>query len=471
MRRFRTYIGIYIVFAIQILASDLSYCQEANDVEIERVIAEAESYIGNNSLKLDSIGSELYKLAEESGNIKAKAIAMNYDGISSAMQGDLGPALEGFQEAWKFAISASDSDIQVNALTNMAGVYRFAGQPSKAMVKLEKALELLEGEEHKQTRANTLLAIGIIQEELEDFLNASKSYKAAIKVFDEMGNMSSYLSCVEKLGSLLTRVGKFEEAYALYSFSLEGRNSSDQVGMTIPLYREKGVVLYKQGKYASASTNLKQSLALSDSLNYKLLQDSTLVMLIRVSSKMKDFESVNRYTNRLVQYHQEQDSKKVEETLASLEIEYELNEQKLLNRALAAESEKANLQVEYDRNILIGMFSVIVLLVIIAIIALALIRRIQKFNSQLELKVQEKTDEVLLRDQQIKTTAFKLAHELRSGVATLLGAKNLLDENGIPEGIDKELYEAIGHSTEKLDVTIKEMIKNLEKITYRKEEE
>ena len=428
-------------------------------------------FVSSSPHKLDSVGILLLSMSQADNDLYNSAIAYSFDGISSAMMGDLGPSLQSFQESWKLAVSINDTNLQINALTNMAGVYRFAGQPAKAMVKLGKALELLEGDEHKQTRANTLLAIGIIQEELEDFLNASKSYKAAIKVFDEMGNMSSYLSCVEKLGSLLSRVGKLDEAYALYSFSLEGRSVSDQVGMTIPLFREKGVVLFKQGKYSLASENLRQSLALSDSLNYKLLQDSTLVMLIRVSSKMEDFESVNRYTNRLVQYHQEQDEKKVEETLASLEMEYELNEQKLLNRALKAESEKVSLQTQNDRNILIGMFSVIVLLVVIAIIAFALIRRIQRFNSQLELKVQEKTDEVMLRDQQIKTTAFKLAHELRSGVATLLGAKNLLDENGIPEGIDKELYEAIGHSTEKLDVTIKEMIKNLEKITYKKEEE
>jgi len=428
-------------------------------------------FVSSSPHKLDSVGILLLSMSQADNDLYNSAIAYSFDGISSAMMGDLGPSLQSFQESWKLAVSINDTNLQINALTNMAGVYRFAGQPAKAMVKLGKALELLEGDEHKQTRANTLLAIGIIQEELEDFLNASKSYKAAIKVFDEMGNMSSYLSCVEKLGSLLSRVGKLDEAYALYFFSLEGRSVSDQVGMTIPLFREKGVVLFKQGKYSLASVNLRQSLALSDSLNYKLLQDSTLVMLIRVSSKMEDFESVNRYTNRLVQYHQEQDEKKVEETLASLEMEYELNEQKLLNRALKAESEKVSLQTQNDRNILIGMFSVIVLLVVIAIIAFALIRRIQRFNSQLELKVQEKTDEVMLRDQQIKTTAFKLAHELRSGVATLLGAKNLLDENGIQGGIDKELYEAIGHSTEKLDVTIKEMIKNLEKITYKKEEE
>lgn len=104
-----------------------------------------------------------------------------------------------------------------------------------------------------------------------------------------------------------------------------------------------------------------------------------------------------------------QDEKRVEETLASLETEYQLNEQNLENRALEAESEKAKLEADNNRNALFGLGLIIALLIVIALIAIALIRRTQTFNAQLEAKVQEKTQAVLLRDQQLKTTAFKLA--------------------------------------------------------------
>jgi flagellar biosynthesis/type III secretory pathway M-ring protein FliF/YscJ len=104
-----------------------------------------------------------------------------------------------------------------------------------------------------------------------------------------------------------------------------------------------------------------------------------------------------------------QDEKRVEETLASLETEYQLNEHNLENRALEAESEKAKLEADNNRNAFFGLCLIIALLIVIALIAIALIRRTQKFNAQLEAKVQEKTQAVLLRDQQLKTTAFKLA--------------------------------------------------------------
>lgn len=428
-------------------------------------------YVGKDPQRLDSVADLLLSISLEDEDFYNLSLAYSFDGISSAMQGDLGPSLQSFQESWKSAVSIKDTNLQINALTNMAGVYRFAGQPEKAQEKLFKAIELLTNEDQKLTKANTLLGLGIVQEEMKDFFAASSSYKQAVSIFDKAGDMSSYLSCVEKLGSLLKRIGKLEEASALFSFALVGRENAEQIGMTIPLLRERGSISYMQNKLSEARSDLENAITLSDSINYKLLLDSTLVMLIRVSSRQGDFESVNKYTNRLVQHHQSQDEKQVEETLASLETEYQLNEQKLVNRALEAETEKTSLQVQKDRNTLVAFGAIMILLIVIAIIAFALIRRTQKFNSQLELKVEEKTQEVLLRDQQIKTTAFKLAYELRSGVATLLGAKNLLDEGGIPEGIDKDLYEAIGHSTEKLDVIIKEMIKNLEKITVDKSTE
>lgn len=437
---------------------------------INELVKLGDSFVGKDPVKLDSIADELVRLCVSENDDYNLSIAYNFDGVASAMQGDLGPSLQSFQESWKLAVKINDTNLQVNALTNMAGVYRFAGQPTKAVAKLDKAIELLMRPNQQLTKANTMLAQGIILEELEDYLGARDKYMKALTVFDKSGDMSSYLSCVEKLGSLLTRIGKLEEASALYSFALEGREQHDQIGMTIPLLRSKGVIEYKRNNFKEAQIHLENALSLSDSLNYKLLLDSTLAMLIRVSSKTGAFENVNRYTNRLISYHQYQENKRESETLASLETEYELNEQRLENRVLAAEKEKAQLQLQNDRNTMIALFAIIGLLIVIAIIAFVLIRRTQRFNAQLEIKVAEKTQEVLLRDEQIKRTAFKLAHELRAGVATLLGAKNLLDENGIPDEIDPELYEAIGESTEKLDVTIKEMIRNLEKFSIKRDE-
>jgi len=134
-------------------------------VSKEELVDLGNQFVGQNQHKLDSIAGLLASLATNDADNYNVSIAHSFDGISSAMQGDLGPSLQSlqsFQESWKYAVSLNDTNLQVNALINMAGVYPFAGQPNKVKEKLNKALDLLKGEGQMQTRANTLLALGII---------------------------------------------------------------------------------------------------------------------------------------------------------------------------------------------------------------------------------------------------------------------------------------------------------------------
>ncbi|MDC1221154.1 tetratricopeptide repeat protein [Salibacteraceae bacterium] len=158
--------GKNITISIFLIAFCCGYSISQNSLEDLSELGE--NYLGDNAFKLDSIASLLLEATDTNENSSYRSIAFNFDGVSSAMQGDLGPSLQAFQESWKIAAAINDTNLQVNALTNMAGVYKFAGQPNRAQEKLKKALELLAGE--SQTRANTLLALGIIQEEMQDYI-------------------------------------------------------------------------------------------------------------------------------------------------------------------------------------------------------------------------------------------------------------------------------------------------------------
>ena len=158
------YTKIYsgIMGLLMIILLNGSLCSK---VSKEELVDLGNQFVGQNQHKLDSIAGLLASLATNDADNYNVSIAHSFDGISSAMQGDLGPSLQSlqsFQESWKYAVSLNDTNLQVNALINMAGVYPFAGQPNKVKEKLNKALDLLKGEGQMQTRANTLLALGII---------------------------------------------------------------------------------------------------------------------------------------------------------------------------------------------------------------------------------------------------------------------------------------------------------------------
>ena len=155
------YTKIYtgIMGFLMIILLNGSLCSK---VSKEELVDLGNQFVGQDPHKLDSIAGLLASLANDDADNYNLSIVHSFDRISSAMQGDLGPSLQSFQESWKYAVSLNDTNLQVNALINMAGVYPFAGQPNKVKEKLNKALDLLKGEGQMQTRANTLLVLGII---------------------------------------------------------------------------------------------------------------------------------------------------------------------------------------------------------------------------------------------------------------------------------------------------------------------
>lgn len=457
------FLKIFFVFlAFTALSLQHSFGQDAYAKQMEEYLDLAEGFINESPTKLDSMVSIIFEAAGEKEDKPSLSVAHMYNGIGHAMKSDFGPALQSFQTAWRLAAELNDTMLQVNALTNMAGVYKFVGQSSKAKEKLHKALSLLTGPGRVETRGTTYLALAIVQEEEGDFEGAIGSLRTAMDIFDKAQNLTRYLSCVEQLGQLMEKKGDYNDALKVYRFAMNGRVRAEEAALTIAIYRRMGIAYYKMKNYKEAQTHLETSLTLSDSLAFFLNQDSTLVSLINVSASLGDVEKNNYYTKRLVQFHKMQEAKNVEETLASLETEYLLNEQKLENRVLQAESAQAKSELARNEAIIIGLVVGLLLLISLVAVAIAFYRKVKSFNMQLEIKVAEKTAEVVERNAKLRETSIALAHELRSSVATILGAKSLLDEDGIPEGIDKDLYEAIGYSTEQMDITIKALIQRLD---------
>jgi len=88
--------------------------------------------------------------------------------------------------------------------------------------------------------------------------------------------------------------------------------------------------------------------------------------------------------------------------------------------------------------------------------------QLAKFNAELEDKVKEKTELVIARNKRLDETSFKLAHEIRGYVATLLGARNLIEMEGTIKMVDPQIFEAFDESSVKLDITVREMINLLD---------
>ncbi|MEZ4722114.1 MAG: tetratricopeptide repeat protein [Flavobacteriales bacterium] len=464
--RVRDLLKIFFTYAFLCLNVSVSVAQFS---ELDKLIKLADEAIAHEPTKLDSILDRSFDLAIAFGDREKLAMVYNQLGVSRAMKTDLGPAIQAFQESWKLALEINDTLLQVNALSNMAGVHQYAGQLDKAAEKLNRAVEIVSTGDYPQTLARTELALGIVYKSMGDLNLAKKAIRKSMDSFDEEGNLSRYLFCVEELGAILEAEGDYDGATKLYKFVLSGRDYQEEQSYKISIYQRLGSVFLKQGDYRNAMENLEKSIYWADELNNHLEEDSTLAMLIQTSAALAQLDKTTLYTNRLMHYHKQQQVKNAEETIAQVETEYLLSEKELENKLLKAQHEQSQAELSRSRTLLFS--SVIIIVLFAALAALVFVyfkkerqhgQQLAKFNEELEAKVKEKTAEVVRRNERLYQMSFQLAHELRSGVATILGLKNLMDEQKFPENLDPEIYEGYTYATERLDNAIKKMIRHLD---------
>lgn len=100
---------------------------------------------------------------------------------------------------------------------------------------------------------------------------------------------------------------------------------------------------------------------------------------------------------------------------------------------------------------------------------LSLNENLTNLNLELELKVDERTKELKLKNEKLAQYAFINAHKLRAPVATMQGLINLLNMNG---NVDKDLViEKISETMDILDLTVTDIRITLEReMIFHKDE-
>ena len=174
------------------------------------------------------------------------------------------------------------------------------------------------------------------------------------------------------------------------------------------------------------------------------------------------------FVNQLSWYHHERETKNIERTITDLETSHQLNEQKLENEILRAETKNQKLEILNFRYLMgrsIGFLAILVVLFITVYRYSAKIRKysdeLTKANTELELHVAAKTELLDNRNLQLIQASFALAHEIRAKVSTILGAAELIRLEKGEEGTNQLLI-AVKESSEELDVVVRDLISKLE---------
>ena len=148
--------------------------------------------------------------------------------------------------------------------------YFDAGQYEKAALEFEKVLPLIEkeyGASDTTLYSFLLIYAGVSCEGIHQHAEAEKYYLKVISIYEEINALSNdvYITAINKLGELYRTMGKFENAEALYTQTLEknkkvfGEESPNYINTLNNIAR-----LYQaMGKYEKAESFYLQSLGIS----------------------------------------------------------------------------------------------------------------------------------------------------------------------------------------------------------------
>jgi tetratricopeptide (TPR) repeat protein len=276
------------------------------------------------------------------------------------------------------------------------------------------------------------------------------------------------LQTMGELAFVMEKNGQNAKAMSVYNSMLQLYKYNNDSRRILTTNQRMGGVSLALGQYSQAYHQLKYSLKLSDSLGYNVQKDTTLVRLVKSSAHLGKLTEMEEFVNQLSRYHREQETKNIERTITDLETSHQLNEQKLENEILRAETKNQKLEILNFRYLIGGSIGFLAILVVLFITVYRYNSKISKYseelslaNAELERHVAAKTELLDSRNLQLIQASFALAYEIRAKVSTILGAAELIRLEKGEDGTNQLLI-AVKESSEELDVVVRDLISKLE---------
>jgi len=213
---------------------------------------------------------KLKQVAEDTGDIKWKAIALNNIGELFKSQGKYTDALKTLEEAKKIAeevggraglnvkagiynnmalvyeskkdypgaidyykdaarINRQIGDLKgtlIN-LNNVAEIYRIQERFPEALKYYEESLKIAEQLGKINLKSSILNNSGLVYDRQRNYSEALKRYEEALKISEHLGNKSLNLKCLHNIGTIRQSQGKYQEALKLFN---EALRIAEQIG-------------------------------------------------------------------------------------------------------------------------------------------------------------------------------------------------------------------------------------------------
>ena len=415
-----------------------------------------------------------------------KAIAQGYNdvGIIYYQRGNLPEALSAYEKSLTIREKLNDPALIASSLNKIAIIYHNMGNYAKSLEKQLQILSIYQNLGNQKYIAFTYNNIGELYNQQDNYDKAfeywdksleiskkigdkyslgitysskavvfekQKKYALAIEnlikgseLFLETDDYDNYSACVNNLGQIYRNLGQTEKGLESYRRAYDMSIKYDDAHGRAKYACNIGLVFAEQKKFDEAETFIKEAIEIAEKNKIRSVQRLAYKSLATVYIKSNNPKAMEYY----LKYDQLKDSIFSEEStkqIAEMQTKYDTDKKEKENVLLTKENEIKTLEItqkEQQRNIMMGSFALILLLVGVSYNHY----RLKNKNKIL----QERESRTIAVFQAQEEEKIRISKELHDGVGPLLSLIKLnissLDTNPSNEKIISKTKELASES-------------------------
>ncbi len=389
-------------------------------------------------------------------------------------------------------IATTSSDSVKSATLNKLGRKLMFSEPETAQQYIQDALQLAELNNLKALEAYAKGNLGVIAELQSNYIESFDYFFKALSIADSIQHESLQVFLWGNLGRAYSNLEDYSAAQEYLQRELafyqkigaqvaEARDYLEQA-LAEKIDQERKSHL-SSTYFALARLARKEN---SNSIEYSLLHKGRFYATqyqqhsdaFNIASQLSEYYAAKAQFDSAYFYQQEAlaatdslDEHSKQADLVKLQMSYELDKMQLKNLLLAQEAQIVAKESEYYRKVYIALLLGLLVAVVAAIYIGMLYwqkhkalnhiadlhRRIQQLNEGLQEQVEQRTQELKLKNRKLLDYAFVNSHRLRAPIANILGLLEVLtlDNATTNEDEKKMILAKLQEAGQELDEIVK----------------
>jgi signal transduction histidine kinase len=231
------------------------------------------------------------RFADQSNDLKSKAVAVRLQGGAYVYMGDYDSGLFFCKQACTLSIQSRDSTLIASSLSNLGEIYTLMGSYPEGIENLLHSISIKRKINQQYGLANTLNSISLVYMKLKDYEKAKKFATEVMNLPDFHGDKNEKTNASNILGFSYLYMNELDSAKKHFLFSISIAEKSYDQRWYAAAVSGLGQVYLNSNQENEARINFNKALGIYVKLNDKVGVSEVYHLISKIQAKKKNIDS------------------------------------------------------------------------------------------------------------------------------------------------------------------------------------